>query len=669
LVAESAQVGERARTAVTSVPSVLLWLVLLLTSFVLYSYGVDRNPPGFYIDEASLAYNAHLLSIDGRDEHGVLWPLFLQTFGSVVAANPVYVYALAAVFKLFGPSIIAARLVSALAGFTAAILVGVVAGRTTGNPRVAWIVAGSALVMPWLFQVSRLAFEVAMFPLVLGLCLLLVARVATKPRWSLIEVILLGLLFALLFHTYSIGRLLAPLLAFGLVLFASRSRVRAIVGTWVVFGLALVPALIFNISSGGALTARATALSYTTPEMSVIDIGAHFARHFVANLDPVRILLVGDQLSRHHVPVMGSILLGTVALAVVGVDRLVHGRWRDPWTRYVLYGLLVSLVPSSLLIDDFHTLRLIAFPVFLLLLVGIGADWLDRRGGARRLVLAGLVLLTVAQAVLFQVQFWRYGPERGDAFDAAFPEVFEAAIATGASPIYLRDAGIPGYIEAYWYGALRGMDRSSFVQLASTEAPPPGAVVLGSDKSCENCELLHEKGDYIAYRVREAGEAGIPNGDFDAIGTTPLGEFGASIFGWSASPYAALAEGGATTGGAHLVLAHVDETTTTKQVYSAIAAVEEASSIGMHAYVRARPGSGPVSATIALVEQNAAQEFVNWRKATVALPAGGDWEELRIDLASPDPNTAVVHVICFLEPGGNVGDGAQFDDIVVDVVP
>jgi hypothetical protein len=196
-------------------------------------------------------------------------------------------------------------------------------------------------------------------------------------------------------------------------------------------------------------------------------------------------LLTGDPNIRHHVPVMGSILVGTLALAIVGLDRVAHGRWRDPWTRYVVYGLLVSLVPASLTIDEFHTLRLIAFPVFLLLLVGIGAEYLDRRAAVHRLVLFGLVALTVAQALVFQLGFWRDGPGRGYAFDGAFPDVFEAALATGQTPIYLRDQGnLPGYIEAYWYGALRGMDRSSFVRLRSDEVPPPGAVVLGTDRSC-----------------------------------------------------------------------------------------------------------------------------------------------------------------------------------------
>lgn len=648
------------------------WLVLLVLAFALYSTGVDRNPPGFYLDEASISYNAYAISIDGRDEHGVAWPLFFQTWDASVAVNPVYVYGLAAVFKVFGPSILAARLFSALAGFAAAVLLGVAAGQALGNRRVMWVVAGSALVTPWLFQVSRLVFEVALFPLILVLSLLMVGRVAAKPRWSWWEIASLGVLLGLLTYTYTIGRLLGPLLAFGLVVLGSRSRASSIGATWLVFGLMLVPALVFNLSSAGALGARAGLLGWIEPGMSPFEIGSTFVGHALANVDPRSLFLVGDPNIRHHVPVMGSVLVGTAVLAIVGLGRVVLGRWRDGWSRYVVYGLLVSLVPASLTIDNFHTLRLIAFPVFAVLLVGIGTHWLSERSNGHRVVLIGLLVVTIAQALVFQLGFWRQGPERGYAFDAAFPAVFDAALSTGASPIYLRDQGnLPGYIEAYWYGALRGMDRASFVRLRPDEIPPEGAVVLGTDKSCGLCDVLLEDGDYIAYRAGASTAAGLlPNGDFEAVGTTALDAFGAPIFGWLSSPNTALAAGGARSETAHLVLAHLTETATTKQSTSSTIAPGDEDSLGTLGFVRAGPANQSVSrATVALVEVDVDRQFVTWHTTTVDLPVGGDWQEVRIGPVDLDPATAFVYVSCFLEPGGTPGDTAAFDDIVVDAAP
>ena len=670
--AEPAEPRGRVWSLLEQVRRDLPWLLVLAAATLLYSTGVERNPPGFYLDEASISYNAYTISVDGHDEHGVAWPLFFQTWDASVAVNPVYVYVLAAVFKVFGPSILAARLLSAVAGLLAACLLGVAAGQALGNRRVMWVVAVSALLTPWLFQVSRLVFEVALFPLVLVLSLLMVGRVANRPRWSWWEIGTLGVLLGLLTYTYTIGRLLGPLLAFGLVIFASRSRARSIGATWLVFGLMLVPALVFNLSTAGALSARAGLLGYIQPGMSPIDIGSTFVSHVLANLDPRHLLLLGDPNIRHHVPVMGSVLVGSVVIAIIGLDRVAHGRWRDGWARYVVYGLLVSLVPASLTIDDFHTLRLIAFPVFGLLLVGIGAQWLDERGGYHRLLLGGLVLATVAQGLVFQVGFWQQGPGRGYAFDEAFPPVFEAAASTGVRPIYLRDRGdLPGYIEAYWYGALQGMDRSSFVRLRSDEIPPPGAIVLGTDKSCGACEVLLEDGDYIAYRAGESSATGlIPNGDFEAVGDAALGVFGAPIFGWSASNNAALVAGGARSDTAHLVLAHQTEADSTKESSSTTVALGGETSVGLQAFVRAAPETQSlVRATVALVELDPDHQFVTWHTTTVELQPGGDWQDTRIEAVGLDPTTASIYVSLFLEPGGGPGAAVAFDDIVVEAVP
>src|SRR5919201_22532 len=80
-------------------------------AFALYVGGVPADPPGFYIDESSIAYNAHAIAQTGRDEYGEAWPLYFRAFGEY--KNGPYIYLLAAVFRLTGPSIVAARFFNA----------------------------------------------------------------------------------------------------------------------------------------------------------------------------------------------------------------------------------------------------------------------------------------------------------------------------------------------------------------------------------------------------------------------------------------------------------------------------------------------------------------------------------------------------------------------------
>jgi 4-amino-4-deoxy-L-arabinose transferase-like glycosyltransferase len=235
------------------------WLIVFIAGllFACYTYDLSNNPPGFYRDESSIAYNAYTIARNGRDEHGVWMPLYFRAFGEY--KNPTYIYLLAALFRLFGPSTVLARLLSVTVAFLAAVLLGVLAWRLSEEskrPMTGAIVALTAMWTPWLFETGRLVFEVALYPLALVLFLLAARRAHERLRWSWLDCSLLAATLALLTYTYSIGRLLAPLLAAGLVLFFTRERRAALVKTWLLYGLTLLPLLIFGVRHPGALGAQ-----------------------------------------------------------------------------------------------------------------------------------------------------------------------------------------------------------------------------------------------------------------------------------------------------------------------------------------------------------------------------------------------------------------------------
>ena len=74
----------------------LLLLAVSLLVIVSYFYNVPRNPVGFFVDEASIAYNAHTVAQTGKDESGQTLPLYFRAFGEY--KSPVYIYILSAVF-------------------------------------------------------------------------------------------------------------------------------------------------------------------------------------------------------------------------------------------------------------------------------------------------------------------------------------------------------------------------------------------------------------------------------------------------------------------------------------------------------------------------------------------------------------------------------------------
>jgi len=487
----------------------LLFVIVLVCGATLYADRVTRSPAGFFIDESSVAYNAYTISQNGQDEFGDSWPLFFRAFGDY--KNPVQIYLLAALFKLTGPSILTARMLGAVAGVATALLLGLLGVRISRRRDVGLLIATSALLTPWLFELSRVAFEVSLYPLAVTLFLLSVQRAAAKAKWTWVDVGSLVSTLFLLTYTYSIGRLLAPLLALGLGIFATRARWSGILRTWAIFILTLGPMIIFQHRHAEALTGRFKMLSYIKPESSVVEIGWEFIKHYVANLNPWRLLVTGDSniYQASHVAGKPAMLAATMLLAVVGAWFGFRHRADSRWWRFIFYALAAAIVPASLTDYDFHMLRLAAVPVLLLVLAIPAFTWfceLAEHSGRRdiRLATLALVLMTLMQGIFFQ---WQYhansaSPWRRHLFDADYRQkIFDSAIANGTRPIYLAGPVTAPYIQAYWYGTLKGIPSSEFVRLEPGDSPPANALVITTEERCAPPQLLAQADPYRLYIV------------------------------------------------------------------------------------------------------------------------------------------------------------------------
>ncbi|HET6892565.1 MAG TPA: hypothetical protein VFH31_15785 [Pyrinomonadaceae bacterium] len=484
----------------------LVLLAVTVLVAVAYYYKVPNNPPGFYLDESSIAYNAYLIAETGRDEHGVRFPLFFRAFGEY--KNPAYIYLLAGVFKLTGPSITVARMLSVTLGLAAAVLLGSLAWRVTGRWEAWPLLTSTALLTPWLFELSRLSFEVALLPIALVLFLLYLHHVSARERWTWANAAGLAALLALITYSYSVGRLLGPLLALGLVIFIRQTRFSGILRTWLLFALALLPAYLFQRRHPGALTGRFSQITYLDSQAPYLYTAVAFLRHYAHNLNPWQMLTQGDtdinQLT--HVAGFGFVLVVSGSLALFGLWHILRNKRHDRWWLYIVYGLTVAPIPASLTKEYFHTLRLAPLAVFVLVLGIAAVDWLFERTGTkqRRLVVAAMLMaLTLPQSAFF---FWRFHTnrpteKRRHLFDVDYvPAIFEPALAQSSRPIYIADAiGVPGYIQAYWHATLRGIPRTEFMRLPDDVLPPKGALTISTEEECHRCRVLATSSPYLLY--------------------------------------------------------------------------------------------------------------------------------------------------------------------------
>jgi 4-amino-4-deoxy-L-arabinose transferase-like glycosyltransferase len=480
-------------------------IALVLAAFAVLVLGVQFSgltdrPTGYYIDESSFSWNAWTLDMAGVDEHGRPWPLFFEAFGDWKTAP--YIYLLAAVFAVTGPSILAARVVSAVAGVLAVAFLGILGYRMTRRIEIGLLTGAMALLLPWTFEPTRLAMEVCLMPaLVAGFLLWLHERPPGASRWSFV---VLAAILALLTYTYTLGRLLGPLLALGLVVYATRDRWRTVFATWVVYGVLLLPFALFYLTSPDAALTRLNEAGYLGRPLP--EIAGTFVAQLLGNLDPYRWLVSGDPIPRHHAPgIGGPVLVGVLAFGLIGLVVAIRRTRADAFARYLLFGLAAALIPASLTLDPFHQHRLIAVPVFVVALTIYAQDWLLAKGAswkaARRGVFAVLALAVLIQGAWFQVRYDTVARDRGGWFDAEYPRLLDLALATADQPIYLEEGIVPTYIHAYWYGALRGVPATRFERLPRDVRAPPGALVLSSVQDCTPCEELAAGGFYRLYRV------------------------------------------------------------------------------------------------------------------------------------------------------------------------
>ena len=273
-----------------------------------------------------------------------------------------------------------------------------------------------------------------------------------------------------------------------------------------------MPLVLFDHSHPGVVTKRLHEVSYIRPGVPWKETAYEFVRRYLEDQSLTALLMTGDYHPRHHVQGSGGVILfATFVLAMIGLWLIIaRRRWREPWWRFIVYGLGVSILPSAITNEPFHEVRLMAYPVFLLVLTIPALEWLLAPAQAKqsswsrpiKLGFVGILLAaTVAQAIDFQVIFRREGPKREYEFDVPYKPLYNRAVARPERPIYLENGQWgPAYMHAFWYATVEGRPLSEFVCLPDGGKPPSGGIVLSSNSDCQNCDVIQKSGVYLLYR-------------------------------------------------------------------------------------------------------------------------------------------------------------------------
>ena len=486
-------------------PPHLFALAAVICVVAIFSSVSRENPPGFYRDEASLSLNAARIAAGGRDEYGGRFPLFFKSFGDY--KSPAWVYTVAGVFVVTGPSKMAARATSAFFGLAAVLVVGLIGWRLSGRREVGIVTGVLTGLVPWLFEVTRLAFEVASTPLAFALVLLCALEGSRRARWPLWLSVGMGLSLAFLTYSYQTGRLYGPLLAVAVALLVSRARLPGIAITWAVFFVTTVlPIAVFNHRHAGAFSSRFGTTTFISDEMPRSEIVRMLLDNYWRVFDLRRWTFGGDVNPRHHVQGVGTLLLAVSLLAIAGLVIVIREHRRERFWWFFLAALFVVPIPASLVWGQYHALRSAVLPICLCVLSVPAIDLLLRKARSTRsamVVGVALTVLAVGQAGWFQVTYWRHGQARGDWFENGVSEAVRTAFLSSTDGRVFVPLEEPrGRTQLEWWALLLGRGGDVVGTSEGGVVAPPGAVVfVGGDVPCEGCEPIIQRAGYSVYRT------------------------------------------------------------------------------------------------------------------------------------------------------------------------
>jgi len=193
------------------------WIVAILISITLFGfivriYNVDKNPAGFFTDEASIGFNGYHLLNYGTDEHSENFPVFFRSFGDY--RPPIPFYAVIPFVALFGLHEFSVRLATVLVG-TATIpifyLFVYLLARTELNKNysitLALIASSILSISPWHIHFSRFGSEYVYLPFFIILSLTALMVGLHQPIFLLLSALCMGLIS----YTYLPGIVVGPI--------------------------------------------------------------------------------------------------------------------------------------------------------------------------------------------------------------------------------------------------------------------------------------------------------------------------------------------------------------------------------------------------------------------------------------------------------------------------
>ena len=375
-------------------------IILLLLASPLYLIKLDSIPPGFYLDEATIGYNAYSILQTAKDEYGQTLPIAFRLFGSY--SPPLFIYLLVPFIKLIGLTVFTIRLPSAIMAIITGLIVFLLAKKLKINPYLSAILF---LISPWNIFFGRIGYEIYLGFFLFCLSSLLFYS-SLKNQKLIIPAYLVLSLSAYSSHPQKI---LAPIFLFLFLVIFKKSLHRQHLTGLLLCVITQIPNL-YLLGTPAFWVKTGLFSSSKTINSLIFDKLSQMSTY----LSPRSLFFLPDPDPQRSIPELSVFYPWMVFPYITGL-YLLWSKLKKPQTKYILILLFSSIIPASLANDPFSTQRNLQALLPLILIIGLGTQTLLKKLPHLTLLpILAFSLLTLWRSyfVLFpseRATFWNHG--------------------------------------------------------------------------------------------------------------------------------------------------------------------------------------------------------------------------------------------------------------------
>lgn len=354
----------------------LPFLVLILISFLLYSYRLDFTPVHLNQDEMEFSLNAYSISKTLQDQDGRFLPFYFWHLSSFWA-TPVIVYLTSIFLKFLSLSESYIRLPSVFVGVSSIALIMILVQKIFRNKNLSLLSGFLALITPVLFIHSRLLLDnLYTVPFTL---LWLVFLKDFLDKKKLFPLFVSGLSLGIGIHSYHAAKIMMPIYFLATTAFIWPDVQNRLKNFGVYLLGFLIPILLFIPWLKAYPDTLLNQVTYIGSIDSSVQVQKgllgvfnskrikSFLSSYPKYLSPEILFFTGDRSLIHSTRKTGAFLFPVVFLLAFGILAVLFIN-KDKFARLILFGLLTYPIAPALVNDPQRISRgLVAIPFVILL--------------------------------------------------------------------------------------------------------------------------------------------------------------------------------------------------------------------------------------------------------------------------------------------------------------